>query len=155
VGLDEERLPAGIVFRRLDTPAERSRARGLLGAGGPVYRSPRLCGDEPWAGLWNLTAANSGALAAAASTVRMSARVVEVRAMVVPADGHRSALCGRLVRELADVCRARGAEWMVAGIGKADVVALDLLRHMGFDTVTAANLDVPEPGAVVWLALQV
>jgi hypothetical protein len=145
----------GIVYRRLDTPAERARARRLLCAGGPAYRSPRLCGDEAWAGLWNLTAANGAALAAAASTVRISARVLEVRAMVVPAGGHRSALGRRLVRELADACRAHGAQWMVAGVGEADVAAVDLLRGMGFDTVTAADLGVSDPGPVGWVVLEV
>jgi L-amino acid N-acyltransferase YncA len=162
---EDGRLPAGIVFRRLGTPAERSRARRLLDAGGPGYRSPRLIGDEAWSGLWNLTAASGAALAAAAATVQLAARVVEVRAVVLPAGGHRPALGGRLVRELADACRAQGAERMVAGTaragggefgaGDADAAAVDLLRRMGFDQVTAADLGVPDVGSIVWLALEV
>jgi hypothetical protein len=108
-----------------------------------------------WSGLWNLTAANGAGLAAAAATLRMSARVVEVRALVVPASGRRPALCGRLVRELADACRANGAEWMVAGAAGADVAAVDLLRRTGFDPTTAANLGLPDLGSIGWLALEV
>lgn len=112
--------------------------------------------------MWNLTAASGAALAAAAATVRLSARVVEVRAVVVPAGGHRPALGGRLVRELADACRAQGVERMVAGTARAGGgefgagdAAVDLLRRMDFHPVTAADLGVPDVGSLVWLALEV
>jgi hypothetical protein len=151
VTLDEDRLPAGIVFRRLGAPAERSQAQALLDAGGPAYRSPRLAGDEAWSGLWNLTAANGTALAAAAATLRMSARVLEVRALVVRAGVPRAAMWGRLVREMADGCRAHGGEWMVAA--GAEGGALDPLRRAGFGP--AAGLDLPAAGPLLWLAREV
>ena len=151
--VDKDRLPSGIVFRRFGTPAERSRARGLLDAAGPAYRSPRLAGDEVWFGLWNLTAANGAALTAGAATLRMSARVLEVRALVVRTGVHRSAMWGRLVRELAEVCRAQGAEWMVAGTAGGDVAAAELLRRAGFDTTSDPGL--PDAGSIGWLAREV
>jgi hypothetical protein len=149
VTLDEDRLPAGIVFRRLGPPAERSQAHDLLAAGGPAYRSPRLAGDEAWSGLWNLTASNGTALAAAAATLRMSAPVMEVRALGVRAGGHWAAMLARLVREVADGCRANGAEWMVAAGVEGE--ALGLLRHVGFGP--AVGLDLP--GRLAWLAREV
>jgi hypothetical protein len=153
VVVDEDRLPSGIVFRRLGAPAERSRARALLDAAGPVYRSPRLAGDEVWSGLWNLTAANGAALTAAAATRQASERVLEVRALVVRPGEHWPARCGRLVRELADVCRANGAEWMVAGIAGGDTAAMALLRRAGFNTTPVPG--PPEAGSVEWLAREV
>ena len=149
--LDEDHLTAAIVFRRLGAPAERSQAHALLGAGGPAYRSPRLAGDEAWSGLWNLTAANGSALLAAAATLRMSAHVLEVRALVVRAGGHRAAMWARLVREVADGCRAHGGEWMVAA--GAEAGALDPLRGTGFGQ--AAGLDLPGAGSLLWLAREV
>lgn len=142
--------PSGIVFRRLGTPAERSRARALLDAADLAYRSPRLAGDEVWSGLWNLTAANSAALTAAAATLPMSARVLEVRALVV---WNRSAMCGRLVRELADVCRAHGVESMVAGVAGGDAAAVHLLRRAGFDATSDPGL--PGAGSIEWLTWNV
>jgi len=154
VVVQEDRLPSGIVFRRLGTAAERSSARGLLDGAGIAYRSPRLAGDEVWSGLWNLTAANGAALTAAAATLRTSARVLELRALVaVRNGGHRNALCGRLVRELADVCRAHGAERMMAGIAGGDVAAARLLRRAGFGTTRDPR--PPEEGSIGWLAWEV
>jgi hypothetical protein len=151
--VDEDRPPAGVVFRGLGTPAERLRARRLLDAATPAYRSPRLIGDEAWSGLWNLTAADGAALMAAAATVRMSVRALEVRALAVRAGGQGPAMWGRLVRELADVCRAYGAEWLVAGTANGDAAAVALLRRAGF----AASLEVglPDLGSIVWLAREV
>jgi hypothetical protein len=103
--------------------------------------------------LWNLTAPIGAALAAAAATLRMSARVLEVRAMVAPAGDHWAARWGRLVRELADGCRAQGAEWMVAGVAGADAGAVDLLRRAGFDT--GRDLGLPDLGPIVWLGREV
>ncbi|WP_328475615.1 hypothetical protein OHA21_19785 [Actinoplanes sp. NBC_00393] len=114
-----------IVFRRLG--AADARELSL------VYRSPRLSGDEQWSGLWNLTAANGSALTAAAATEQLSARTLEVRALAVrpgqPAPD-------RLVRELADLCRARGVERLVAAVADGDAV----LRRAGFAPSDAAWL---------------
>jgi hypothetical protein len=153
VVVDEDQLPSGIVFRRLGAPAERSRARGLLDRAGLAYRSPRLAGDEVWSGLWNLTAADGAALTAAAATLRISARVLEVRALAVRTSAHRSALCGRLIRELADGCRAYGAEWMVAGIAGGDATAVRLLRRAGF--ATTLDPELPDTGSIGWFAREV
>ena len=149
---DESRLPSGIVFRRLGTPAERARARGLLVAAGPAYRSPRLAGDEVWSGLFDLTAADGAAPAAVAATLPMSVRVLEVRALVVRTGAPSSAMWGRLVRELADECRAQGAEWLVAGIADGDTAAVEL-RRAGFGPAPVPGL--PEAGSLGWLAWEV
>ena len=91
-------MVAGIVFRRLGGPAE------LVGVAG--YRSSRLSGGEAWSGLSDLTADDGAALIAVAATVRLSPQVVELRAFAAaPFDGY-----ARLLRELADDCRATGAE---------------------------------------------
>jgi hypothetical protein len=153
VALDEDRLLQGVVFRRLGTWAERPPAPGLCGAGAHAYRSPRLAGDEAWAGLWNLTADDGAALTAAAATLAMSARVLEVRALIVRAGAGWPAMCRRLVRELADEGRAHGAEWLVAGAAAGDPAAPDLLRRAGFGSAGMPGL--PEAGPIVWLAREV
>jgi hypothetical protein len=112
----------GIVFRPLVTPADRSRAYRLLDAAAAAYRSPRLSGDERWSGLWDLTASDGAALAAAGATYtaatgaagRPGACLFEVRAVVAPVGAQWPALMGRVVRELADAARAEGAGRMVA-----------------------------------------
>ncbi|MBG0564774.1 hypothetical protein [Actinoplanes aureus] len=142
-----------IVFRRLGEPAERSQAGELLVAGGCVYRSPRLAGDERWSGLWNLTAADGAALTAAAATMRMSARILEVRALAARPGEHCPAMWARLVRELADTCRARGAESMVAGFAGGDAAAEGLLRRAGFDT--ASDPGLPGLDSIKWVAREV
>jgi hypothetical protein len=153
VVVDEDRLPSGIVFRPLSMPAERLQARELLDAAGLVYRSPRLASDEVWSGLWNLTAADGAALTAAAATVRISVRVLEVRALAVRDGEHRTALWGRLVRELTDVCRANGAEWMIAGIAGGDVATAERLRRARFNP--AANQGPFDAGSIRWLVREV
>lgn len=117
----------------------------MLDAGGCVYRSPRLDGGVVWYGLYDLTAGNGAAAAAAA--VWLSTRVLEVRAMVVP--GGVAPLRARLVRELTDAGRARGAQWLVA----AD--AGDLLRREGFAPVAAADLGLVERDPVTWFAVEI
>jgi hypothetical protein len=122
---------ADLVFRRLETPADFSCARRLLGA-----REPQRA-DETWFGLWNLTAADGDALAAIAAVRQSSPRVVEVRTIKT---NQGYAAQARLLRELADTCRADGVEWLVAA---ADGTGAEILRRQGF--VNAAQ----------WLVLQV
>jgi hypothetical protein len=155
VALNEDPSLAGIVFRRLTAPDERSRADLMLHGGGPAYRSPRLAGDEAWYGLCDLAGSTGAELAAAAAACRLSARVLEVRAMAMPAGGAGAALRGRLVRELADVCRAQGVQWMVAGAAGVEAVAVDLLRGGGFTPAEATRLGLSDPGSTVWLAVEV
>jgi hypothetical protein len=140
-------LVLSVVFRRLGTAAERSRAHRMLDAGGSVYRSPRLDGGVVWYGLYDLTAANGATPEAAAAAVSMSTRVLEVCAMVVPTGA--AALRARLVRELTDAGRACGVQWVVA----AD--AADFLRREGFAPVAARDLGLVELGPVAWWALEV
>ena len=132
-----------MVFRQLSTAADYVRARRLFG--GRAYR----CAGEVWSGLWNLTADDGAALAAVAATRQLSPRVVEVRAIVTAADDHAYALRARLLRELANACRASGAEWLVTG---ADRVGADVLRSAGFSAAPELDLTKPSGG---WLALQV
>ena len=144
-----------MVFRRLRTPVERSAAARLLRSGPCTFRAPAPApaapptGEPEWSGLWNLTAEDGVALTAAAVTMRLSPRMTEIRAIAAPG----SALWMRLVRELANACRAQGDEWMVAGPGGSDLAALDLLRRTGFDE--APDLGLPGSGRVVWLALPI
>jgi hypothetical protein len=128
------------VYRPLTSAADRARAERLLAAG-HGYRSPgpSPAGVEEWYGLWDLTAADVAALRAAAATLAVSPAVLEVRAVVTPVGGHWPSSGGRLVRELADAARARGAHRLVA-------VADDLLAGLGFRPVDGGN-----GGA--WLAL--
>ena len=121
-----------MVFRELVTAAEAMQARRLLGAG--THRCP----DEVWSGLFDLTADAGSVVAGVAATRQISPRVVEIRAVVT---GGEDRTYGRLLRELADVCRARGVEWLVAG---ADRVGADLLREAGFSVAYGDG----------WLALQ-
>jgi len=135
-----------MVFRRLGTPVDFSRACRLLGACAP--RSA----DEIWSGLWNLTADDGDVLAAIAATRQISPRVVEVRAIKT---NQGYAVQARLLRELADACRARGVEWLVApagGISTGGGAGMDVLHRVGF--VLARDLDLP-PTRAGWLALQV
>jgi GNAT superfamily N-acetyltransferase len=129
-----------MVFRRLATPADFAQAYRLLGAGGPRPA------DEVWFGLWNLTAADGDALAAIAATRPSSPRVVEVRA-VKTRQGY--AVRARLLRELADTCRADGVEWLLADAGRPGA---DVLRRHGFAPATDPDGPPIRPG---WLALQV
>ena len=127
-----------MVFRRLGSPADFSRGCRLLGAGEP--RSV----DEIWSGLWNLTAEDGDALAAIAATRQLSPGVIEVRAIRTD-QGYE--VQARLLRELADACRAQGVEWLVA---VADGGGADLLRRAGFVPATGPDLPAVRGG---WLAL--
>ena len=117
---------------------------------GSAYRSPRLSGDATWFGLCDLTAADGAAPEVAAAALRRSSRVLEVCAMVVPTGA--AALRGRLVRELTDVGRADGAQWIAAGA--AGTEAVDLLRRAGFAPVTARDLGLPVAASIAWWALE-
>lgn len=145
----------GIVFRQLTACGERSWADLMLAGGGPGFRSPRLAGDETWYGLCDLAGETGSVVAAAAATCRLSMRVLEVRAMAMPASGDWAALRRRLMRELANACRAQGAQWMVAGAAGVDAAAVDLLRGGGFTLAAAASVDMPDLGSVIWLAVEV
>ena len=111
-------MVAILVFRRLESPADLALAGRRLGR----VRHPQ----ESWFGLWNLTAAEDDALVAVAATRQRSARSVEVRA-IKSVPGYD--VPARLLRELADVCRARGVEWLVANQGGTEP---EVLRRAGF-----------------------
>ena len=127
-----------MLYRRLGSPADFSRACRLLGAG-------ERPADEIWSGLWNLTADDGDALAAIAATRQLSPRVVEVREIKTD-QGY--AVQARLLRELADACRAQGVEWLVA---VADGGGTAVLRRAGFAPAPGLNLPATRAG---WLALQ-
>src|SRR5688500_11304708 len=128
-----------MVFRRLETPADFSGACRAFGACGPPL-------TQVWFGLWNLTADDGDALVAIAATRRISSRVIEIHAV----ETHQGyAVQARLLRELADTCRAHGVEWLVAA---ADGAGTDVRRRQGL--VVAADRTMPEIRAG-WLAFQV
>jgi hypothetical protein len=152
-------LPAGIVFRRLRTEAERALALSLLAAGGRSWPAGRASGVA-WFGLWDLAAAEGVALIAAAATRPVTAATAELCALAVPAAVlPLRGLGDRLLREVADTLRAQGVERMVARL-EGDDGRQALLRDAGLVPLPALQRpDLPWRGsggadAGVWLSLE-
>jgi GNAT superfamily N-acetyltransferase len=152
-------LPAGIVFRRLRTEAERALALSLLAAGGRSLPAGRASGVT-WFGLWDLAAAEGVALIGAAATRPVTAATAELCALAVPAAVPWRGLGDRLLREVADTLRAHGVERMVARL-EGDDGRRAMLRDAGLVPVPALQRqELPRPGsggaddADVWLSLE-
>jgi GNAT superfamily N-acetyltransferase len=152
-------LPAGIVFRRLHTDAERALARSLLAAGGRPWPGGRASGLA-WFGLWDLAAAEEVALLGAAATRPVTAATAELCALAVPAEPPWRGLGDRLLREVADTLRAQGVERLVARL-EGDDGRLALLRDAGLVPLPAPRRqELPWGGsngaddAGVWLSLE-
>ena len=152
-------LPAGIVFRRLHTDAERALARSLLAATGRA-RSAGEEGGLAWFGLWDLAAAEEVALIGAAATRAVTAATAELCALAVAAELPWQGLGDRLLREVADILRAQGVERMVARV-EADDGRGALLRDAGLVPLPARRRQELPPGAPygtddagAWLSLE-
>jgi GNAT superfamily N-acetyltransferase len=101
----------GIVFRRLATEAERSRAQQLLQAAGlPSAATP----NTDWFGLWDLTAAEGADLVAVATIRPWGPGAVELGALAVGAAARGRGLGRRLLTEVVNRVRAGGADVLVA-----------------------------------------
>jgi ribosomal protein S18 acetylase RimI-like enzyme len=101
---------AGIVFRRCRSPSEQRAAGRLLGERG----GPGVAGSDLF-GLWDLTAPAGEALTAAAATGPLGdGGEVQLRGIAVAAGAGHQGLDRRLVCEVADSLRARGAARLAA-----------------------------------------
>jgi hypothetical protein len=152
-------LPAGIVFRQLQTAAERASALTLL-AGGGASRSAVEVDGLVWFGLWDLASAESVALIGAAATRSLTEGTVELCVLTVPAAAPWPGLADRLLREVADMLRAQGVERMVARLA-GDHGRLELPRDAGLVPLPAGQRpEVPGPHSAAaddlgaWLSLE-
>ena len=105
---------AGMVFRRCRSPSEQRAAGRLLAERGIPLAGPGVAGTDLF-GLWDLTAPAGQALAGAAATgPRGDGGEVQLRGIAVAAGAGHQGLGRRLVCEVADSLRARGAARLVA-----------------------------------------
>jgi ribosomal protein S18 acetylase RimI-like enzyme len=119
---------AGIVFRRCRSPSEQRAAGRLLGERG----GPGVAGSDLF-GLWDLTAPAGEALTAAAATGPLGdGGEVQLRGIAVAAGSGRQGLDRRLVCEVADSLRARGAARLAARPAGGAGPTSALLRSTGF-----------------------
>lgn len=120
-------LPAGIVFRRLDTDGDRSRAARLLQSC-VLHDHDETC---VWYGLCDLTATETTGLAGVAVVRSLEPTTSRLCGLAMSADYRGAPLGRRLVREVADRLRASGVEEVTAPQALDDRVA-GLLRQVGF-----------------------
>jgi ribosomal protein S18 acetylase RimI-like enzyme len=141
---------AGIVFRRCRSPSERRAAGGLLAERGIPVAERGVAGTDLF-GLWDLTAPAGQALAGAAATGPLGdGGQVELRGIAVAASAGRRGLGRRLVCEVADSWRARGAARLVARPAGGASPTPGLLRSAGFVRAgagRAAHVGAPRTGA--------
>ena len=142
---------AGMVFRRCRSPSERRAVGRLLAERGSPQDEPGVA-DADLFGLWDLTATAGQALAGAAAIGPLGdGGEVQLRGIAVTAvEGHRG-LDRRLVCEVADSLRARGAARLVARPAGGAGPAPGLLRSAGFVPAGAgrapADVSAPRTGA--------
>ena len=122
----------GIVFRRLQTPTERKAARSLLADSGAPPAAVQRHSGEVLFGLWDLAVPDPEALVAAAATRSADAGSVELCNLVVRASLRRRGLGRRLVTEVADALRAKGAARLVTRLEGDHGPVAALLRRAGF-----------------------
>jgi ribosomal protein S18 acetylase RimI-like enzyme len=147
---------AGMVFRRCRSPSEQ-RAAGRLLAEGDVAGTDLF-------GLWDLTVPAGEALAGAAATGPPGdGGEVQLRGIAVAAGAGHRGLGRRLVCEVADSLRARGAARLVARSAGGAGLTVALLRSAGFvpagagharAQVSAPRTGVPGDGEVSWWELE-
>ena len=142
---------AGMVFRRCRSPLEQ-RAVGRLLAGRGIPLAERGVAGTDLFGLWDLTAPAGAALAGAAATGPLGhGGEVQLRGIAVAAGARHQGLERRLVCEVADSWRARGAARLVARLAGRTGPAPGLLRSVGFVPTGAgrapARVSAPRAGA--------
>ena len=142
---------AGMVFRRCRSRSERRAVGRLLAERGSPQDEPGVA-DADLFGLWDLTAPAGQALAGAAAIGPLGdGGEVQLRGIAVTAvEGHRG-LDRRLVCEVADSLRARGAARLVARPAGGAGATPGLLRSVGFVPAgtgrAAADVSAPRTGA--------
>ena len=130
---------AGIVFRRCRSLSEQRAAGRLLGERG----GPGVAGSDLF-GLWDLTAPAGEALTAAAATGPLGdGGEVQLRGIAVAAGAGHQGLDRRLVCEVADSLRARGAARLVARPAGGAGPTPTLLRSAGFVPAGAGRAPAP------------
>ena len=154
---------AGMVFRRCRSPSERRAVGRLLAERGSPQDESSVA-DADLFGLWDLTAPAGQALAGAAAIGPLGdGGEVQLRGIAVTAvEGHRG-LDRRLVCEVADSLRARGAARLVARPAGGAGPAPGLLRSAGFvpagtgrapAEVSAPRTGVPGDDEASWWELE-
>jgi hypothetical protein len=142
---------AGMVFRRCRSLSERRAAGRLLARRGIPLAERGVAGTYLF-GLWDLTAPSGEALAAAAAAGPLGdGGEVQLRGIAVAAGAGHRGLEGRLVYEVADCWRARGAARLVARPAGRAGPTPGLLRSAGFVPAgtgrAPAEANVPRTGA--------
>jgi ribosomal protein S18 acetylase RimI-like enzyme len=142
---------AGMVFRKCRSPWER-RAVGRLLAGRGIPLAGRGAAGTDLFGLWDLTAPDGEALAGAAATGPLgNGGEVQLRGIAVAAGAGHRGLGRRLVCEVADSLRARGAARLAARPSGGAGPTVALLRSAGFVPAGAgrapADVSAPRTGA--------
>jgi hypothetical protein len=123
---------AGIVFRSCRSPLDKRTAGKLLAEWG-IPEAERGVASTDLFGLWDLTApAGESLLAAAATGPLGDGGDVELRGIAMVAADEHHGLDRRLVCEVADSLRARGAARLVARPTGRAGPAPGLLRGAGF-----------------------
>jgi ribosomal protein S18 acetylase RimI-like enzyme len=154
---------AGMVFRRCRSPSERRTAGRLLAERGIPQAARGVAGTDLF-GLWDLTAPAGEALAGAAATGPLGdgGQLVLRGIAVAAGEGHQG-LDRRLVSEVADSLRARGAARLVARPAGGAGPTLALLRSVGFvpagvgrapAPVSAPRTGVPADHEASWWELE-
>jgi ribosomal protein S18 acetylase RimI-like enzyme len=143
--------PAGMVFRRCRSPSERRAAGGLLAERGIAVAERGGAGTDLF-GLWDLTAPAREALVAVAAAGPLGdGGEVQLRGIAVAAGARHRGLGRRLVCEVADNWRARGAARLVARPAPGAGPTPGLLRSAGFVPAGAgrapAHAGAPRTGA--------
>jgi hypothetical protein len=146
--------PAGMVFRRCRSPSEQRAAGRLLAERGIPLAERDVADTDDLFGLWDLTAPAGQALAGAAATGPLGdGGEVPLRGIAVAAGaGHQGLdrrLDRRLVCEVADSWRARGAARLVAWPGGETGPTAAVLRSAGFVPAGAGRaraVSVPRTG---------
>jgi ribosomal protein S18 acetylase RimI-like enzyme len=142
---------AGMVFRRCRSLSERQAAGVLLAERGIPVAERGGAGTDLF-GLWDLTVPAGEALVAVAATGPLGdGGEVQLRGIAVAAVAGHQGLARRLVCEVADSLRARGAARLVARPAGGAGPAPGLLRSAGFVPAGVGRADahvgVPRTGA--------
>jgi ribosomal protein S18 acetylase RimI-like enzyme len=154
---------AGMVFRRCRSPSEQRAAGRLLAERGIPLAEGDVAGTDLF-GLWDLTVPAGEALAGAAATGPLGdGGEVWLRSIAVVAGAGHQGLGRRLVCEVADSLRARGAARLVARPAGGAGHTVALLRSAGFvpagggrapAPVSAPRSGVPADGEASWWELE-
>ena len=142
---------AGMVFRRYRSPLEQRAVGRLLAERGIPLAERGVAGTDLF-GLWDLTAPAGAALVGAAATGPLGhGGEVQLRGIAVAAGARHQGLERRLVCEVADSVRARGAARLIARPADGAGPTPGLLRSAGFAPAGAGHastrVSAPRTGA--------